>query len=52
MALLGAPVAHGDHAQRVYHATLPIQSDLKDYGERLKEAYKLDFSGCTASGKS
>jgi class 3 adenylate cyclase/tetratricopeptide (TPR) repeat protein len=43
MALFGAPVAHEDHAQRACHAALAIQSDLKDYGAKLKKSYNLDF---------
>jgi class 3 adenylate cyclase/tetratricopeptide (TPR) repeat protein len=43
MALFGAPVAHEDHALRACHAALSIQSDLKQYGEKLKKSYNLDF---------
>jgi class 3 adenylate cyclase/tetratricopeptide (TPR) repeat protein len=43
MALFGAPVAHEDHAQRACHAALSIQSNLKEYGEKLKNTYNLDF---------
>jgi class 3 adenylate cyclase/tetratricopeptide (TPR) repeat protein len=43
MALFGAPVAHEDHFQRACHAALSIQSDLKNYGAKLKKTYKVDF---------
>lgn len=37
MALFGAPVAHEDHAQRACYAALSIQSDLKEYGAKIKK---------------
>ncbi len=43
MALFGAPVAHEDHAQRACHAALSIQSDLIEYGAKLKKDYNLNF---------
>jgi len=43
MALFGAPVAHEDHAQRACYAAISIQKAIKDYGEKLKSRYGMDF---------
>jgi hypothetical protein len=39
MALLGAPLAHEDHAQRACYAALAIQKDLAEYSEKVKKDY-------------
>ena len=43
MALFGAPVAHEDHGQRACHAALSIQNAMENYGNRLKEEFKISF---------
>ena len=43
MALFGAPIAHEDHAQRACHASLAIQAALKEYGQKVDEAYGTNF---------
>ena len=43
MALFGAPVAHEDHAQRACHAALPIQRAIREYGEKVRRDYGVDF---------
>jgi class 3 adenylate cyclase len=36
MALLGAPIAHENHAQRALHAALEIQREFGEYAARLR----------------
>jgi class 3 adenylate cyclase/tetratricopeptide (TPR) repeat protein len=43
MALLGAPLAHEDHAQRACHAALAIQKAMQGYGEKIRDQYGSDF---------
>ncbi|MFC1858192.1 adenylate/guanylate cyclase domain-containing protein [Thermodesulfobacteriota bacterium] len=43
MALFGAPVAHEDHTQRACYASLAMQSALRQYGEKLKQDFGIDF---------
>ena len=43
MALFGAPIAHENHAQRACYAALSIQSAIKDYGEKVRADYGLEF---------
>jgi len=43
MAILGAPLAHEDHAQRACHAALSTQKSLSKYAEKIKEDYEVDF---------
>lgn len=43
MALFGAPIAHEDHAQRACYAALSIQKALKNYSEKIKQDYGVDF---------
>jgi class 3 adenylate cyclase/tetratricopeptide (TPR) repeat protein len=43
MALFGAPVAHEDHAQRACYAALAIQGALKEYAEKIRKEYGMDF---------
>ncbi len=39
MAIFGAPLAHEDHAQRACHASLSIQKNIEEYGEKLKKEF-------------
>jgi len=41
MAILGAPLAHEDHAQRACHAALSTQKSLSKYAEKIKEDYEV-----------
>ena len=43
MALLGAPVAHEDHAQRACYAALAIQRAMVGFNKKLKEEKDKDF---------
>lgn len=43
MALFGAPLAHEDHAQRACYASLTIQKELADYGEKIRTNYGQEF---------
>jgi class 3 adenylate cyclase len=43
MAFFGAPVAHGDHAQRACHAALAIQKTMREYGDKIEEDYGVGF---------
>ena len=43
MAILGAPIAHEDHAQRACYASLNIQKAAVLYAEKLKNKYGIDF---------
>ncbi len=43
IALFGAPVAHGDHAQRDCHAALAIQKPMIGYGEKIEKDYGLEL---------
>jgi predicted ATPase/class 3 adenylate cyclase len=43
MALFGAPVALEDHAQGACYAGLAIQNAIRDYGEKIKQNYGVDF---------
>ncbi|MBT8407843.1 MAG: AAA family ATPase, partial [Deltaproteobacteria bacterium] len=43
MALFGAPVAHEDHAQRACYGALSIQRALRNYREKIKHDYNIDF---------
>jgi class 3 adenylate cyclase/tetratricopeptide (TPR) repeat protein len=43
MALFGAPVAHEDHAQRACYAAISIQKAINEYGEWVKNRYRIDF---------
>ncbi len=43
MALLGAPLAHEDHAQRACHAALSIQKILEKYSEKIRHHYGFIF---------
>ena len=43
MAILGAPIAHEDHAQRACYASLNIQKAAVQYAEKLKKKYGIDF---------
>ena len=44
MALFGAPVAHEDHAQRGCYAALSIRGAMGAYGNKIREAFGLDFT--------
>ena len=44
MALFGAPVAHEDHAQRGCYAALSICGAMGAYGEKVREAFGVDFA--------
>lgn len=44
MALFGAPVGHEDHAQRACHAALSVQRSIREYGNRVKDRWGIDFS--------
>jgi class 3 adenylate cyclase/tetratricopeptide (TPR) repeat protein len=43
MALLGAPVAHEDHAERACHAALSIQKAMEKYSELIAKDYGMEF---------
>jgi class 3 adenylate cyclase/tetratricopeptide (TPR) repeat protein len=43
MAILGAPIAHEDHAQRACYASLNIQKAALLYAETLKNKYGIEF---------
>jgi class 3 adenylate cyclase/tetratricopeptide (TPR) repeat protein len=43
MALLGAPIAHEDHAQRAVHAALGMQRVLQGYGAELQRTQGIAF---------
>jgi class 3 adenylate cyclase len=43
MALFGAPVSHEDHAQRACYVALAIQKALKEYSERAREEWGIEF---------
>ncbi|MFC1856909.1 adenylate/guanylate cyclase domain-containing protein [Thermodesulfobacteriota bacterium] len=43
MALFGAPVSHEDHAQRACYAALSIQKAIKEYGQKVRETYGVNF---------
>jgi len=43
MALLGAPVAHEDHAQRACYAALAIQKALEVYGAKIEKDTGVEF---------
>src|SRR5207245_9566997 len=42
-ALLGAPIAHEDHAHRSLSATLAIQDGLKPLQEEVRRTHGIDF---------
>ena len=44
MALFGAPVGHEDHAQRACHAALSVQKSIREYGNRIRDNWGIDFS--------
>ena len=43
MAILGAPIAHEDHAQRACYAALSIQKAMGQYGEKVRKERGLEF---------
>jgi len=43
MALFGAPVAHENHARGACYASLSIQNAIREYGEKIKRDYGVDF---------
>jgi len=43
MALLGAPVAHEDHAQRACHAALAIQKAMIEYSKKVEKNFGVNF---------
>src|SRR5881275_2601730 len=44
MALLGAPIAHEDHARRACHAALSLVEEIRRYARRLRLEQGLSFS--------
>jgi class 3 adenylate cyclase/tetratricopeptide (TPR) repeat protein len=44
LALFGAPIAHEDDAERAVRAGLEILSAAEQYGERVRQAYGVDFN--------
>ena len=43
LAFFGAPVAHEDDAERAVRAGLDIQAAARDYAERVRRSYGVDF---------
>ncbi len=43
MALLGAPLAHEDHAARACYAALALQEAMRSYGEQVRAAQGLEL---------
>jgi class 3 adenylate cyclase len=44
MALFGAPIAHGDHAQRACYAALHLRDALRAYADELRRTQGLNLS--------
>jgi class 3 adenylate cyclase/tetratricopeptide (TPR) repeat protein len=44
MVFFGAPIAHEDHAQRACYSAMVIQTATRNYSEKLKQQYGIDFS--------
>ena len=48
MAIVGAPIAHEDHARRACYAALHLKEELRRYAEELKRTHRAQL--CRAHG--